>query len=60
MNWIILSIARKAILKTTLTSLVDFNIGIVSDAIAIPKQAVDTLKDVAGALKDKIKLPFGK
>jgi len=74
MNWLIMLVAQKAIMKTALGSLVDFNVDVVKDAIAVPKEAVgalkdtaettlkstaETLKGTAETLKKKIKLPFG-
>jgi len=74
MNWLIMLVAQKAIMKTALGSLVDFNVDVVKDVIAVPTQAVgvlkgtaettikgaaETLKGTAETLKGKIKLPFG-
>jgi len=56
----VLTIIPKVLIKSDLTSLVNFNIDILSDTVGIPMQTVDTLKDAASTLTDKIKLPFGK
>ncbi len=52
-------IATKALAKTTLNTFADFGKDVFKDASGAPKQVVDTLKDKATILKDKIKLPFG-
>ena len=57
---LILAVAQKALLKTTVSSLVDLNMDMISDATAIPMEAVDTFKNAAGTFTDKLKLPFGK
>jgi len=52
-------IASKAIAKSALNIPFDFTTDILKDVSGAPKQIVDTLKNVADTLKDKIKLPFG-
>jgi len=51
-------IAMKAMAKTALGDLTGFNVDILKDAIAVPEQAVESLKGVAESIKN-IKLPFG-
>ena len=53
-------IATKAIAKTTLSTAFNFGKDVFKDASGVSGQAVDMLKNKADALKDKIKLPFGK
>jgi len=52
-------IVTKAIAKTALNTLVDFNKDIFMDAATVPGKVVDTLKSTVDTLKDSIKLPFG-
>jgi len=52
-------VASRAIAKTALNIPFDFTSGILKDVSGAPKQVVDTLKNTADILKDKIKLPFG-
>jgi len=52
-------VASRAIAKAALNIPFDFTSGILKEAIGVPKQVVDTLKNTADALKDKIKIPFG-
>jgi len=51
-------IASKAIAQSALNIPFDFTTDILKDVSGTPKQIVDTLKNVADTLKDKIKLPF--
>jgi len=53
------SIATKALAKTAIKSLFNFNKDLLKNTSAVPGQVVDTLKSTADTLKDKIKLPFG-
>lgn len=66
MNWHILMITNKAIMKTTLSSLADFNMDIFKGVSGVSEKAVETLKGTAETLKGtvetlkgKLKLPFG-
>lgn len=66
MNWVILVVANKAIMKTTLSSLAGFNMDVFKGVSEVSEKAVETLKGTAETLKgtaetlkEKLKLPFG-
>lgn len=52
-------IVTKAIAKTALTSLIDFNMDMFGSVTDIPGKAVETLKSTTETLRGKIKFPFG-
>lgn len=52
-------VASRAIAQSALNVPFDFTAGILKDVSSAPKQVVDTLKNTANILKEKIKLPFG-
>ncbi len=52
-------IMTKALAKTALSSLGNFRSGAIDGALDASEGAVDTLKDTAGSITEKIKLPFG-
>ena len=54
------AIVFKTVSRTALSSLVDVNLDMLQGAVAIPKSAVESLKDAAGSITEKIKLPFGQ
>ena len=54
------AVVFKTISKTALSSLVDLNVDVLKDVTAIPKTAVESLKEAAESITEKIKLPFGQ
>jgi hypothetical protein len=52
-------VATKAMAKTTLSTLVDFNVDLLKDPTQVPRKAMDTLKNTADTIKNAIPLPFG-
>jgi len=56
---LVMMIVSRAMSKAALTSLVDFNIEGIEGFTTIPQGALEGLKDAAGSITDKIKLPFG-
>jgi len=53
------TIATKAIAKTALNSVLDFNTDLLKTTTEVPGQVVDKLKSTTDVLKNTIKLPFG-
>jgi len=52
-------VASRAIAKVAINIPFDLTADILKDVSGAPKQVIDTLKNTADILKDKIKLPFG-
>lgn len=52
-------VVSRAIAQSAINAPFDFTADILKDVSSAPKQVVDTLKNTANAIKNKIKLPFG-
>lgn len=60
MRWLIMFVVQKALMRTTLRSLVDLNVDMFKETLDIPNSALDALKGTAETLKNTLQLPFEK